>query len=380
KLIAKMNTECVVVQKFMIGGMHFISFASCKDKSRLLRTLKESCIVHNGRRGSKSSIMLTSVWRGLACHFYYVPQILAVFFWTVATLFDNFLQYFYFMFLTILLFDRARRDDDIRRSNYLISLRAEYEKAGLKYIYWRLIEIKMQRHCSGRLKVIVGETSKRNSRSKAQCVRELDSASVGGSDLQPPFSSVGFSEVVEPSVGKVGIASGPSCNYCLLFALVVFRCLFAHVNSHLCVCFAHKCFAAVAIPINNGGVANESFLDGHTLQANVEGGNGSAATSMDEAAAYIALSSDGCIAHIGVSAMGDLSSLFNSLPKQMLSGVEYVSVYEIRHEIVRTLVWQLIMVASMADASFLFDFSAARASMSHLVIGENTRMQPNDQS
>ncbi|GJY91228.1 hypothetical protein Tco_0506424 [Tanacetum coccineum] len=126
--------------------------------------------------------------------------------------------------------------------------------------------------------IIVGETSERNSRSKAQCVHELDSASIGGSDLQPPFSSVGFSEVVKPSVGKVGIASGLS----------------------------------LAIPINNGCVANESSLDGHTLQANVEDfsvllllfqscGNGSAATSMDEAAAYIALSSDGCIAHIGVS-------------------------------------------------------------------------------
>ncbi|GJY96324.1 hypothetical protein Tco_0513234, partial [Tanacetum coccineum] len=58
--------------------------------------------------------------------------------------------------------------------------------------------------------VIVGETSERNSGLKTQCVRELDSGSVGGSDLQPPFSSVGFSEAVEPSVGKVGIASGPS--------------------------------------------------------------------------------------------------------------------------------------------------------------------------
>ncbi|GKC84658.1 hypothetical protein Tco_1140375, partial [Tanacetum coccineum] len=56
-----------------------------------------------------------------------------------------------------------------------------------------------------------------------------------------------------------------------------------------------------AIPINNGGVANESSLGGHTLEANVEGGNGSAAaTSMDEATTHIAHSSYGCIAHIGV--------------------------------------------------------------------------------
>ncbi|MFS7992065.1 putative 7-dehydrocholesterol reductase [Helianthus anomalus] len=48
---------------------------------------------------------------GLSRHFHYVPEIMAAFFWTVPALFDNFLPYFYVVFLTILLFDRAKRDD-----------------------------------------------------------------------------------------------------------------------------------------------------------------------------------------------------------------------------------------------------------------------------
>ncbi|KAB1213044.1 7-dehydrocholesterol reductase [Morella rubra] len=55
---------------------------------------------------------------GLARHFHYVPEILAAFFWTVPALFNHFLPYFYVIFLTILLFDRAKRDDDRCRSKY----------------------------------------------------------------------------------------------------------------------------------------------------------------------------------------------------------------------------------------------------------------------
>ncbi|EAY85783.1 hypothetical protein OsI_07143 [Oryza sativa Indica Group] len=61
---------------------------------------------------TKSSLLLTSGWWGLSRHFHYVPEILSAFFWTVPALFDHFLPYFYVIFLTILLFDRAKRDDD----------------------------------------------------------------------------------------------------------------------------------------------------------------------------------------------------------------------------------------------------------------------------
>ncbi|XP_024638862.2 7-dehydrocholesterol reductase isoform X1 [Medicago truncatula] len=67
---------------------------------------------------TKRSLLLTSGWWGLARHFHYVPEILAAFFWTVPALFNHFLPYFYVIFLIILLFDRAKRDDDRCRSKY----------------------------------------------------------------------------------------------------------------------------------------------------------------------------------------------------------------------------------------------------------------------
>ena len=59
----------------------------------------------------KQSILLASGWWGVARHFHYVPEIAAAFFWSVPALFENFSPYFYVCFLTILLVDRAFRDD-----------------------------------------------------------------------------------------------------------------------------------------------------------------------------------------------------------------------------------------------------------------------------
>ncbi|KAL6511303.1 7-dehydrocholesterol reductase [Orobanche hederae] len=67
---------------------------------------------------TKTSLLLTSGWWGLARHFHYVPEILGAFFWTVPALFNHFMPYFYVVFLTILLLDRARRDDDRCKSKY----------------------------------------------------------------------------------------------------------------------------------------------------------------------------------------------------------------------------------------------------------------------
>ncbi|XP_060970752.1 7-dehydrocholesterol reductase-like isoform X3 [Cannabis sativa] len=50
---------------------------------------------------TKSNILFTSGWWGLARHFHYVPEISAAFFWTVPALFDH-----------------AKRDDDRCRSKY----------------------------------------------------------------------------------------------------------------------------------------------------------------------------------------------------------------------------------------------------------------------
>jgi len=60
---------------------------------------------------AKQSILLASGWWGIARHFHYVPEIAASFLWAVPALFTHFSPYFYVCFLTILLTDRAFRDD-----------------------------------------------------------------------------------------------------------------------------------------------------------------------------------------------------------------------------------------------------------------------------
>jgi 7-dehydrocholesterol reductase len=59
----------------------------------------------------RSSLLLCSGWWGLARHFHYIPEITASFFWCVPALFGHALPYFYPVYLTMLLFDRAWRDD-----------------------------------------------------------------------------------------------------------------------------------------------------------------------------------------------------------------------------------------------------------------------------
>ena len=59
----------------------------------------------------KQNLLLASGWWGLSRHFHYVPEILSAFFWSVPALFTHALPYFYVTFLTILLAERAFRDD-----------------------------------------------------------------------------------------------------------------------------------------------------------------------------------------------------------------------------------------------------------------------------
>lgn len=59
----------------------------------------------------KQNILLTSGWWGFARHFHYIPEILGALCWSLPALFSNFLPYFYVVFLTILLIERAYRDD-----------------------------------------------------------------------------------------------------------------------------------------------------------------------------------------------------------------------------------------------------------------------------
>ncbi len=60
----------------------------------------------------KESLLLASGFWGISRHFHYVPEILGAFFWTLPALFSDALPYFYVVFLTALLTDRALRDDN----------------------------------------------------------------------------------------------------------------------------------------------------------------------------------------------------------------------------------------------------------------------------
>jgi 7-dehydrocholesterol reductase len=60
----------------------------------------------------KENLLLASGWWGIARHFHYVPEILGALCWSLPALFTHFLPYFYVTFLTILLIDRAMRDDE----------------------------------------------------------------------------------------------------------------------------------------------------------------------------------------------------------------------------------------------------------------------------
>lgn len=71
------------------------------------------------RQGDKKkTILLASGWWGLARHFHYIPELIAAFCWTVPALFFNVLPYFYFVFLTLLLIDRAFRHERRCKAKY----------------------------------------------------------------------------------------------------------------------------------------------------------------------------------------------------------------------------------------------------------------------
>lgn len=67
----------------------------------------------------KQSLLLVDGWWKISRHFHYVPEILASFFWSVSAMDSGFIApYFYVIYLTILLTDRAYRDDDRCQKKY----------------------------------------------------------------------------------------------------------------------------------------------------------------------------------------------------------------------------------------------------------------------
>eukprot|EP00298_Acanthocystis_sp_HF-20_P012900 c20115_g1_i2.p1 GENE.c20115_g1_i2~~c20115_g1_i2.p1 ORF type:complete len:466 (+),score=166.05 c20115_g1_i2:94-1491(+) len=65
-----------------------------------------------------TSLLLTSGWWGLCRKFNYTLELMAAFSWSVPALFSHFLPYFYFVFLFILLVDRAYRDNSRCQNKY----------------------------------------------------------------------------------------------------------------------------------------------------------------------------------------------------------------------------------------------------------------------
>jgi 7-dehydrocholesterol reductase len=66
----------------------------------------------------KKTILLASGFWGVARHFHYIPEIVGALMWTLPALFASPIPYFYVVFLTLLLTERATRDDIRCKNKY----------------------------------------------------------------------------------------------------------------------------------------------------------------------------------------------------------------------------------------------------------------------
>jgi 7-dehydrocholesterol reductase len=108
---------------FFLGAVSILTNYWADRQRQLVRDSQGECKIwgkkplvtvanYTTERGeSKQNILLASGWWGISRHFHYIPEILGAFFWSVPALFTHFLPYFYVVFLTVLLIERAFRDD-----------------------------------------------------------------------------------------------------------------------------------------------------------------------------------------------------------------------------------------------------------------------------
>ena len=113
----------VAAALFVVGvGAVYINYAADAQRQRVRATngntkvwgrppelIRASYTPADGAQ--HESLLLASGWWGLARHFHYVPEITLALAWSLPAGFSHLVPYFYVVYLTILLFDRAGRDD-----------------------------------------------------------------------------------------------------------------------------------------------------------------------------------------------------------------------------------------------------------------------------
>ncbi len=85
-------------------------------------------------RTRRGTLLLTSGWWGIARHINYLGDLLMALAWCLPCLFGNVLPYFYFVYFTLLLVHRERRDDQICLAKY-----GDDWIAYRKKVPWRII-------------------------------------------------------------------------------------------------------------------------------------------------------------------------------------------------------------------------------------------------
>lgn len=110
-LIFSLGAACILINYWADRQRQQVraSQGECKIWGRKPVVTAAHYITEKGEH--KQSLLLASGWWGISRHFHYIPEILGAFFWSVPALFTHFLPYFYVVFLTALLIERAFRDD-----------------------------------------------------------------------------------------------------------------------------------------------------------------------------------------------------------------------------------------------------------------------------
>jgi 7-dehydrocholesterol reductase len=108
---------------FLLGiGAIYVNYAADAQRQRVRATQGQRTVWGKAPRliharyqtedgVEHQSLLLVSGWWAVARHFHYVPEITLALAWSLPAGFNDFVPYFYVLFLTILLLDRATRDD-----------------------------------------------------------------------------------------------------------------------------------------------------------------------------------------------------------------------------------------------------------------------------